>query len=61
MADRQKQGKGGTKKHGRTARSPAKARYNGEMRWIRNKRKKLTAHVRRFPADRQAARCLEAL
>jgi hypothetical protein len=44
---KRKAGKGGTRKIGRMARKPAHQRYNAEMRWKRNKQRKIEKERKR--------------
>lgn len=55
-----KKAKGGKKgrKIGRYGKSPSCLRYRGEMRWIANRLRRMESHLRRYPADSQAARLL---
>ena len=52
MGTKSKSG-GGKRKYGRAARKPAHVRYNNEMRWIRNKIKKIKKQEK-FEAKKQA-------
>lgn len=56
MAQQNEKKKGGTKKHGRSARSPAQARYNGEQRWKKNKRRRIERHLNCIMRKQGAAR-----
>lgn len=50
---------GSNRKKGRSSRSPAKAAYNLQMRWAKNKRLKVKRHYKRTgQKDRQAERWL---
>ena len=51
---------GGARKLGRSKRHPAMARYNMEMRWIRNKVKRVRRHFKEHPDDSQAEKWLTA-
>jgi len=42
-----KSGKGGTRKIGRAGRKPAHKRYNAEMRWLKNKEKRIKKEAKR--------------
>ena len=53
-------GKKGAKKIGRNLRKPACARYRNEMRWVKNKIKKLKRHLKKHPNDRVAIKAKEA-
>lgn len=55
-----KKNQGGKKnrKIGRYSKSPSCMRYKGERRWIANRLRRMASHLRRFPADTQAARLL---
>lgn len=52
--NRSRSRKGGKRKIGRSARSPAHSRYNMEKRWITNKEKKAKKHQKML--DKKAAR-----
>jgi ribosomal protein S15P/S13E len=55
-----KKAKGGKKnrKIGRYAKHPSSMRYKGEMRWIRNRLRRMERHLRNYPNDSQAVRLL---
>ncbi len=42
------------RKIGRYAKSPSCMRYKGERRWERNKVRRMTRHLKRYPGDGQA-------
>ena len=44
---RKQGGSGGTRKIGRAGRKPAHKRYNSEMRWIKNKAKRIKKEAKR--------------
>lgn len=52
--------KGGKKnrKFNHNRNKPANKRYLAESRWEKNKKRRVSRHLRRFPGDRQAARVL---
>jgi len=52
-------GKKGGKKFGRNLRKPSCARYRNEMRWIKNKVKKLAKHIKNHPADLVAIKAMK--
>jgi hypothetical protein len=59
---KKKQGKGKkNRKIGRYAKSPSCMRYKGERRWERNKVRRMTRQVKRFPSDLQTAKLLAEL
>ena len=52
---------GGCRKSGRGAKSPARAAYKASMRWVTNKLKKLTKHIKNHPNDIYAATQLKGI
>lgn len=52
-------GKKGNRKAGRNMRKPTCARYKAEMRWLKNKAKKLRKHLKKYPNDTTAIRALK--
>jgi hypothetical protein len=48
------------RKIGRYAKHPSSMRYKGERRWLRNKVRRMTRHLKRHPGDRQAQALLPA-
>ncbi len=59
MGAKSSTGKGGKRKHGRGLRSPSHKRYNTEMRWLKNKIRRLQKHMRQHPKDNIAKEALE--
>ncbi len=51
----------GTAKAGRQKNRPYQKRYSDERRWVRNKRRKIRRHLKRYQNDRQAERALKEL
>ena len=42
------------RKIGRCKKKPCQMRYTNEMRWIKNKLRKIDKHLRKYPLDKQA-------
>ena len=49
MPKKIRQGKGGTRKHGRMKKKPAYKRYLAEDRRAKNKARKLARYMKKFP------------
>jgi len=49
----------GARKIGRNMRKPSCARYRNELRWLKNKARKLKRHLKRHPTDQAAIRALK--
>ena len=53
-------GGSGSKKYGRNLRKPTCKRYTHEMRWIKNKARKLVKHIKKHPKDLVALNAYQA-